>query len=121
MVESLIMMISFYIALWLSNFQFSASQFKDNPVMWQVLPIECMLTVLTQYICCHVQILPILPGLISSIIFTYLVKNSALMYAVVVLDPDVVEETIEKVLPRGLMSRRVCMLTMLFHDCYIAY
>lgn len=70
-VQALIMLISLYIALWLTNFLVAAKSIA--------------------YI-----IISLLPGLLSAVVYLYVVKSAALLKAIHVIDNDAVLEVLEQ-------------------------
>lgn len=74
-VDSMVMLISFYMGLWISNFDSTAAQVHDV-AKWRLLTL--------------------LPGLLSAVVFGHMVFTCSLLHAIVILDREVVEETIEK-------------------------
>ena len=74
-VDSMVMLISFYLGLWITNFDSTASQVEDEE-QWRYLTL--------------------LPGLLSAAVFGHMVFTCSLLHAIVILDREVVEETIEK-------------------------
>lgn len=70
-----IMPISFYLALWITNFVSLASEI-DNTLMWQFLSL--------------------LPGILSMIFYMYTTRVASLLLAMTELDNDAVEEILEQ-------------------------
>jgi hypothetical protein len=68
------MIFSFYLALWITNFNASAFSTLKSP-FW-----ECI---------------SVVPGLICAALYLYIIKCAALLKAIVSMDLDIVEETIE--------------------------
>lgn len=69
------MFISFYVALWISSFLALSLQELHSP-FWLVISV--------------------LPGLLSFTVFIYVVKSAALLKAVLFIDHEVMEETMEQ-------------------------
>lgn len=91
------MLISFYWALWLTNFETSALDLQNSnaSLTWQLFSV--------------------LPGVLASVIFLMLCRSAALVHAMVVLDSEVLEETIEydvsaKVLCAQLREKLISLL-----------
>ena len=73
-ISGLMMLMSFYLAIWFANILTLTIVIMKSP-MWMILSI--------------------LPGLVSFVIYTYIIKCSAMLHALLYLDLDVLEETIE--------------------------
>ena len=71
------MLVSFYLALWVTNFAASATEIgKDVQLFWQLVSL-C-------------------PGLFSAVIYAYSVRVASLLLAVTQIDHDAVEEILEQ-------------------------
>ena len=70
------MVISFYLALWLTNFLYASLYYLHSPV-WCILSL--------------------LPGLLSFAVYIYIVKSATLLRAIIFVDHDLMEETMEQV------------------------
>jgi hypothetical protein len=84
------MLISLYVALWITNFAFAAST-----AAWKVLTI--------------------LPGIVSALVYVYIVKTAALVLATYSLDEDLVLEIIEQT--EGSKQLAVAIREFFYRDC----
>lgn len=76
LVTVMMMVISFYLAVWLTNFLYVSLYYLHSPT-WCVLSL--------------------IPGLASFMVYIYVIKCAALLKAIIFVDHDIMEETMEQV------------------------
>ena len=92
LIEVLMMAISLYVAMWLTNFVPVAHYLSNDKIMWEVVSV--------------------LPGLLSALLFASIQQSSTILRCMIQLEPDLVEEIVDA----AESSVRFSYFTLRYYD-----